>query len=64
MNPHRHFALARRPVHPIRQGIPAVAVLASDGRLSKATEGGELSSAKSMGDRKVLEVFEALGPGG
>lgn len=64
MNPHRHLDLARRLGHPIRQGIPAVAVLASEGRLIKATEGGALSSATSMGDRKVLEVFETLGPGG
>jgi thioredoxin 1 len=64
MNPHRHLDLLRQPGHPIRQGIPAVAVLTSDGRLIKATEGGELASARNMGDRKVLKVFETLGPGG
>jgi hypothetical protein len=63
MNSHRPLDLLRRPVHPIRQGNPAAAVRAGDGRLIKATEGAALSSARSMGDRKVLEVFETLGPG-
>jgi thiol:disulfide interchange protein len=60
----RNLDLARQLGNPIRKGIPAVAVLASDGRLIRATDGGELASAKGMGDRKVLEVFENLGPGG
>lgn len=60
----KNLDLAQQLGNPIRKGIPAVAVLASDGRLIKATEGGELASAKSMGDRKVLAVFENLGPGG
>jgi thiol:disulfide interchange protein len=59
----KNLDLAQELGNPIRKGIPAVAVITSDGRLLKATLGGELSSAKAMGDRKVLEVFESLGSG-
>lgn len=59
----RNLDVAQQLGNPVRKGIPAVAVLANDGRLLKVTEGGELASAKSMGERKVLEVFEGLRQG-
>jgi thioredoxin 1 len=64
MNPHRHLDLLRQPGHPMRQGIPAIAVLTSRGRLIDATEGGELARARNMDNRRVLEGFETLGRGG
>lgn len=42
---------------PLKSGIPAVAVLAADGRLLYATAGGELADARKMGDVGVLEFF-------
>ena len=52
--------LAKQMGNPIRKGIPAVAVLRADGTLVKATTGGELADARSMGDADVLKVFEGL----
>jgi len=54
--------LAQQMGNPIRKGIPAVAVLRADGTLVKATTGGELADARSMGDAEVLKVFEGLVP--
>jgi thioredoxin 1 len=54
--------LAKQMGNPIRKGIPAVAVLRADGTLVKATTGGELADARSMGDEQVLKVFESLKP--
>ena len=54
--------LAQQMGNPIRKGIPAVAVLRADGTLVKATTGGELADARSMGDEQVLKVFESLKP--
>lgn len=42
---------------PLKNGIPAVAVLAADGRLLYATAGGELADARKMGDAGVLDFF-------
>ena len=42
---------------PLKNGIPAVAVLAADGRLLYATAGGELADARKMGDTGVLDFF-------
>lgn len=42
---------------PLKSGIPAVAVLAADGRLLYATAGGELADARKMGDTGVLDFF-------
>jgi thioredoxin-like negative regulator of GroEL len=52
--------LAQQMGNPIRKGIPAVAVLRADGTLVKATMGGELASARRMGDDEVLKVLEGL----
>ena len=42
---------------PLKSGIPAVAVLAADGRVLYATAGGELADARKMGDAGVLDFF-------
>ena len=42
---------------PLKSGIPAVAVLAADGRLLYATAGGELADARKMGYAGVLDFF-------
>ena len=42
---------------PLKSGIPAVAVLAANGRLLYATAGGELADARKMGDTGVLDFF-------
>lgn len=42
---------------PLKSGIPAVAVLAADGRLLYATAGGELADARKLGDAGVLDFF-------
>ena len=45
---------------PLKSGIPAVAVLAADGRLLYATAGGELADARKMGDAGVLDFFTTV----
>lgn len=42
---------------PLRDGIPAVAVLTGDGRLIYATRAGELADARTMGDKGIYEFF-------
>lgn len=42
---------------PLKKGIPAVAVLAADGRVLYATQGGELADARKMGDAGVHAFF-------
>ena len=42
---------------PLKSGIPAVAVLAADGRVLYATAGGELADARQLGDAGVLDFF-------
>ncbi len=44
----------------LKKGIPAVAVLSREGEVIKATNGGELADARSMGDDAVLKVLEGL----
>lgn len=53
----RNLDVAERYNVPLKSGIPAVAVLAADGRLLYATRGGELADARKMGDAGVLDFF-------
>lgn len=46
--------------NPPKKGIPAIAVLDSQGRLLNATMAGELSVARSMNNDSVLKVFEKI----
>lgn len=45
---------------PLKKGIPAVAVLSSQGKLLYATEGGELADARKMGDQGVYDFFTRI----
>lgn len=46
--------------NPPKKGIPAIAVLDSQGKLLNATMAGELSAARSMDNDSVLKVFEKI----
>ncbi len=56
----RNVDLAAQIGVSLKKGIPAVAVLANDGSVIKATNGGELADARNMGDEAVLKVLEGL----
>jgi thioredoxin 1 len=45
---------------PLKKGIPAVALLAPDGKLVHATQAGELADARSMGEQALLDYFTQL----
>jgi protein disulfide-isomerase len=53
----RNLDVAERYNVPLKSGIPAVAVLAADGKLLYATRGGELADARKMGDAGILDFF-------
>ncbi|HQU48443.1 MAG TPA: thioredoxin family protein [Casimicrobiaceae bacterium] len=44
----------------LKSGIPAVAVLAPDGRVVYATKAGELADARNMGDRAIYDFFDRV----
>jgi thioredoxin 1 len=54
----RNVDIAQRYGVPLKKGIPTVAVLAADGRASFVTTGGELASARSMGEDALLGFFD------
>lgn len=54
----RNVDLAQRYGVPLRKGVPTVAVLAADGSPSFVTGGGELASARSMGEDELVGFFE------
>ncbi len=56
----RNMDIAAEYGNPPKKGIPAVAVLDSQGRLLNATMAGELSAARSMNNDTVLKVFEKI----
>ncbi len=45
---------------PLKKGIPAVVVLSPNGKVSYATQAGELADARSMGDDGIRAFFEQL----
>lgn len=45
---------------PLKTGIPAVAVLSSQGSVIYATRAGELADARSMGDKSIYEFFSRV----
>ena len=47
---------------PLKQGIPAVAVLSPDGGLIYATKAGELADARKMGEDGVYQFFHEIAP--
>jgi len=54
----KNVDIAQRYGVPLKQGIPTVAVLAPDGSPSFVTTGGELASARSMGEDELVSFFD------
>ena len=54
----KNVDIAQRYGVPLKQGIPTVAVLATDGSPSFVTTGGELASARSMGEDELVSFFD------
>ncbi len=42
---------------PLKNGVPAVAVLSPEGRVIYATKAGELADARKMGDKGIYQFF-------
>jgi thioredoxin 1 len=59
-NFNKNLDLAREMGEATKKGIPAVAVIAADGSLVRATQAGELASARRMGDAQVIAVLDTL----
>jgi len=49
---------------PLKQGIPAIAILNSEGKVVFATRAGELADAYKMGDKGIHDFFAKLAGGG
>lgn len=45
---------------PLKSGIPAVAILSAQGKVTYATRAGELADARKMGDDGVYEFFKKV----
>lgn len=56
-NFNRHLDIAGRYGNPIKQGIPAAAIVSPQGELLYATRGGELANARKMSDSGVYDFF-------
>ncbi len=56
----KNLDLAHEMGDATKKGIPAVAVIAADGSFVRATQAGELASARRMGDAQVVAVLDAL----
>lgn len=54
----KNVDIAQRYGVPLKKGIPTVAVLATDGSPSFVTTGGELASARSMGEDELVRFFD------
>ena len=42
---------------PLKKGIPAVAILSADGKVTYATRAGELADARKMGETGIYDFF-------
>jgi thioredoxin len=60
----RNLDVAARYGVPIRKGIPAVAVVAPDGRVVYATREGELADARHMGADGLYSFFKRISSAG
>jgi protein disulfide-isomerase len=54
----RNVDIAQRYGVPLKKGIPTVAVLGAGGAAAFASSGGELASARSMGEDELLRFFD------
>lgn len=59
----RNVAVAEAYGVPLKQGIPAIAVLNADGKVAFATRTGELADARHMGDQGIYDFFAKLSSG-
>ena len=59
----RNVEIAEAYGVPLKEGIPAIAVLNSDGKVVFATRAGELADAKKMGDKGIYGFFAKLAGG-
>ena len=53
----KHMDIAAAYGNPTKKGIPAAVVLSADNRILYSTKGGELSSARRMGDSGIDDFF-------
>jgi thioredoxin 1 len=56
-NFNKNTDLAAAYGNPIKKGIPAAVVLTPDNKMLYSTKGGELSSARHMGDQGIADFF-------
>lgn len=56
----KNLDIAQQMGDAVKKGIPAVAVLAPDGKFLRATRAGELASARQMGPGEVIAVLDSL----
>jgi protein disulfide-isomerase len=56
----KNLDIAQEYGNPIKKGIPAVAVVAPDGKLLQTIQAGKLMSARGTLDDKFLAVFDKL----
>ena len=49
---------------PLKSGIPAVAILSTQGKVTYATRAGELADARKMGDDGVYDFFKKVAAAG
>jgi protein disulfide-isomerase len=49
---------------PLKHGIPAVAVLTPEGKVTYATRGGELADARGMGESGIYDFFVKVAAAG
>ena len=56
----RNVEIAETYGVPLKQGIPAIAVLHPDGKIIFSTRAGELADAQQMGDKGIHDFFTKL----
>jgi thiol:disulfide interchange protein len=59
-NFNKNLELSQQMGDATKKGIPALAVLGSDGSFMRATQAGELANARALGEAQVLAVLDAL----
>ena len=58
----KNIALAKSYGNPIKKGIPAAVVLTADNKIVYSTKGGELASARKMGEQGIYDFFSQVVP--
>ena len=59
----KNLDIAKRYEVPLTKGVPAVAVLDSDGKLLYSQKGGEFEKARSMGPEEIVAFLQRWKPG-